>query len=108
MRAMTFLGALAAVTVGASGAFAWGDAYTGDATSDLSRQPLVQAWPQGSHCPAGKQPVIVGGAIFCGIPTAGRYYDPQPLRASHAPKPAAKAYLPRAYAPAGEKGVVSQ
>lgn len=80
----------------------------GDATANPSRQPLIQAWPQGNHCPAGKQPVIIGGVIGCGIATAGSYYDPPPMRAARAPRPAAEAYLPRPYAPAGEKGVVYQ
>lgn len=109
MRAATFLAAFAALTVSASGAFAWNDAYTGDATADLSRQPLVQGWPQGNYCPAGKQPVILGGVICCGVPTAGMYYDPQPARRVHSPRPAVReSYMPRAYAPVGEKGVVYQ
>ncbi|KAA8607174.1 hypothetical protein AL036_11695 [Salipiger aestuarii] len=75
----------------------------------MSRQPLVQAWPQGNYCPGGKQPVILGGVICCGIPTAGAYYDPAPSRRVYRAKPAVrKSYLPRAYAPVGEKGVVYQ
>lgn len=109
MRAATFLATAVALTLSASGAFAWNDAYTGDATADTSRQPLVQAWPQGNYCPAGKQPVILGGVICCGVPTAGAYYDPSPAMRGHKAKPGVrKTYLPRAYAPVGEKGVVYQ
>lgn len=105
MRAFTFLAAAAALSLSASQALAWDDAYRGDATADPSRQPLIQAYPAANYCPAGKQPVIVGGVIFCGVPTAGVYYDP-------APRPrrvvsTRDSYLPRAYAPEGEKGVVS-
>jgi len=104
MRAFTFLAAAAALSISASHALAWDDAYKGDGTADASRQPLIQAYPAANYCPAGKQPVIVGGVICCGVPTAGTYYNPV-----SAPRPVVamqKSYLPRAYAPEGEKGVV--
>ncbi|EPX79659.1 hypothetical protein [Salipiger mucosus] len=105
MRTSVFFGALAALTVSASGALAWNDAYTGDATADPSRQPLVQAYPAANYCPAGKQPVILGGVICCGVPNAGTYYNPVSVRKA-APRPApATSYMPRPYAPVGEKGV---
>lgn len=107
MRVSTFLAAVAALTISTSQAFAWGDMYTGDATADLSRQPLVQSYPAANYCPPGKQPVIVGGELCCGVPNAGPYYNPV---ASHAPKKkhtvTKTRYMPRAYAPVGEKGVV--
>ncbi|MCR8550367.1 hypothetical protein M4578_21300 [Salipiger sp. P9] len=107
MRATCFLAAAAALTISASQALAWGDMYMGDTTGDPYQEPLVQAYPAPNYCPAGKQPVIVGGVICCGVPTAGTYYNPVSK-----PKPAVKkvvktkTYLPRAYAPVGEKGVV--
>ncbi len=105
MRAFTFLAVAAALTISASQALAWDDAYKGDATADPSRQPLIQAYPAANYCPAGKQPVIVGGVIYCGVPTAGTYYDP--VSRPRVTVATQNRYLPRAYAPEGEKGVVS-
>ncbi|APZ53700.1 hypothetical protein [Salipiger abyssi] len=107
MRASVFLAAAAALSISASQAMAWGDMYMGDATADPSRQPLVQAYPSANYCPAGKQPVIIGGVICCGVPTAGTYYNPASYARKTIKKSApAKSYMPRAYAPEGEKGVV--
>lgn len=99
MRAFTFLAAAAALSISASQALAWDDAYQGDATADASRQPLIQAYPAANYCPGGKQPVIVGGVIFCGVPTAGTYYDP--VSAPRTIVATQSSYLPRAYDPDG-------
>jgi len=105
MRAFTMFAAAAALAISASQALAWNDACTGDATADLSGQPLIRAYPVANHCPAGRQPVIMGGVISCGVPTAGPYSTPSD------PAPRAgwgsdQDHLPRADAPEGEKGVV--
>ena len=55
--------AAAALAISASQAPARNDAHTSDATADLSRQPLIQACTVANDCPAGRQPVIVGGVI---------------------------------------------
>ena len=102
---MTGFAAAAALAVSASQAPARNDAHTGDATADLSRQPLIQACPAANDCPAGRQPVIVGGVISCGLPTAGPYSTPS----DHAPRAGRgsdRGDLPQACAPEGEKGVV--
>ncbi|MCA0961530.1 hypothetical protein [Salipiger bermudensis] len=99
MRAFTFLAAAAALSLSASQALAWDDAYKGDATADASRQPLIQAYPAANYCPSGKQPVIVGGVIFCGVPTAGTYYDP--VSSPRTIVATQSRYLPRAYNPDG-------
>ena len=105
MRAFTFLAAVAtALSMSASQALAWDDAYKGDATADASRQPLIQAYPAANYCPAGKQPVIVGAVIYCGVPTAGTYYNP--VSAPRRVVSTQNSYLPRAYTPKGENGVV--
>ncbi len=76
MRVFTMFAAAAALAMSASQALAWNDACTGDATADLSRQPLIRADPAANDCAAGRQPVILGGMISCGVPTAGAYYAP--------------------------------
>ncbi|WP_277988394.1 hypothetical protein [Salipiger thiooxidans] len=43
MRASKMFAATAALAISASQALAWNDACTGDATDDLSRQPLIRA-----------------------------------------------------------------
>ncbi|GGG73681.1 hypothetical protein GCM10011415_22530 [Salipiger pallidus] len=111
MRATAFLAAAAAFTLTASQAFAWNDMYRGDATSDVTRQPLVQAYPAANYCPGGLEPVINGGVIYCGTPTAGTYYNPAdhlPRKARGATRAAHRSYMPQPYAPVGEKGVVYQ
>ncbi|MAU43735.1 MAG: hypothetical protein CMP09_02630 [Yangia sp.] len=97
--------AAAALAISASQAPARNDAHTSDATADLSRQPLIQACTVANDCPAGRQPVIVGGVISCGIPTAGPHSTPSD-HALGAGRGSDRGDLPRACAPEGEKGVV--
>jgi hypothetical protein len=100
-----FAAAAAALAMSASQALAWNDACTGDAAADLSRQPLIRAYPVANHCPAGRQPVILGGAISCGVPTAGPFSPPSDP-APRARRGSDQDHLPPADAPEGEKGVV--
>ncbi len=56
-----------------------------------------------NYCPAGLQPVVMGGAICCGTPTTERTYreynaHPAPVRASHVSRPSTD------YCPEGQKG----
>lgn len=102
---MTVFAAAAALAISASQAPARNDAHTSDATADLSRQPLIQACPAANDCPAGRQPLIVGGVISCGFPTAGPYSTPSD-HALRAGRGSDRGDLPRACAPEGEKGVV--
>lgn len=91
-----------ALVVTGSAAMAWGDMYMGDATHNPNSNALVHAYHAPNYCPAGLQPVTIGGVVCCGKPNAGAYIDrPGKARRVSAPKPA-----PRAYAPVGEKGVV--
>jgi len=107
MRAFTMFAATAALAIFASRALACNDAYTGDATADLRRQPLIQAYPAANHCSAGRQPVIVGGVISCGVPTADPYSTPS-APAPRAGRGSDQDHLPRVYAKEGEKGVVGR
>ncbi|MBR9841289.1 MAG: hypothetical protein GYB50_25915 [Rhodobacteraceae bacterium] len=97
--------ATAAHAIFASRALACNDAYTGDATADLSGQPLIRAYPVANDCPAGRQPVILGGVISCGVPTAGPY-STLSAAAPRAGGGSDQDHLPRVYATEGEKGVV--
>ena len=105
MRVFTMFAAAAALAMSASQAMAWNDADTDDATADLSRQPLIQAYPAANHCSAGRQPVIAGGVISCDVPTAGPY-PPPPDPAPRAGWGSDQDHLPRADAAEREKGVV--
>ncbi|MDJ0824716.1 MAG: hypothetical protein QNJ16_04365 [Rhodobacter sp.] len=54
-----------------------------------SNDMAVYAYPaKANYCPAGLQPVVVGGVICCGEPTHGVYH-PQPVhkpRKKHKPQ----------------------
>ncbi|MBV2360040.1 hypothetical protein KUH32_09660 [Thalassococcus sp. CAU 1522] len=102
MRVLTTLAA-AAVAMTGSQALAWGDIYMGDGTHKPS--VIVHPYHAENHCPAGLQPVTVGGVICCGTPTPGAksYYNPAGhKKVVHKVRRAA----PRAMAVEGEKGVV--
>ncbi|WGW05444.1 hypothetical protein [Tropicibacter oceani] len=104
MRIFGTLGLAAGFALMGGAAFAWGDMYMGDGTNDPNSNFLMHSYNAPNHCPAGLQPVTMGGVICCGTPNAGPYVD-RPGKASYKPK-AKPAYRPRAYAPVGEKGVV--
>ncbi|MBN7786017.1 hypothetical protein JYP51_13885 [Ponticoccus gilvus] len=100
----SLVAATLAFAVSGSAALAWGDMYMGDGTNNPNSNMLVHAYKAPNLCPAGLQPVTVGGVICCGNPNAGYYIDrpggqKKYYKARHKP-------APRAYAPAGEKGVV--
>lgn len=101
LKAIT--GASVAVVLSASGALAWGDMYMGDSTNNPNSDMLIYAYPGENNCPAGLQPITVGGVVCCGSPnTTGTYYN----RASAPKKRVYQSHAPRAYAPAGQKGVI--
>lgn len=89
----------AALTSSGSAAFAWGDMYMGDGTNNPNSNTLVHSYSAPNFCPAGLQPVTMGGVICCGEPNAGAYVD-------HGSVKRRRASTPRTYAPVGEKGVV--
>lgn len=92
-----FIAATAAALLSGSAAFAWGDMYMGDATNNPNSNGLQHAYNAPNYCPAGLQPVLMGGVVCCGTPNAAPYVN----RVS-APRKAAPR---RAYAPVGVKGV---
>ena len=105
MQIFRTFAASAALALAGSAAFAWGDMYMGDGTHQPSNMALRHAYNAPNHCPAGLQPVLVGGEICCGVPNAGPYVDrPGKVKRTVVHKPARHA--PRAYAIEGEKGVV--
>lgn len=95
--------AVAAFTLSGTAAFAWGDMYMGDATNNPNSNMLQHAYHAPNYCPAGLQPVLVGGVVCCGNANAGPYVNRAGATRKVYHKPAA---APRAYAPAGTKGVV--
>ena len=73
----------------------------------MAQQPAIYSYPQATanYCPAGLQPIVMGGVICCGTPNRGSYSDmmrhPAPVRKVK------KHYTPRHYVdncPAGVKG----
>lgn len=92
MRSL-FSAALIGTLLTAAPALAWNDNMTQPATNDMA----VWAY-QGSkanYCPAGLQPVVVGGVVCCGTPTHVGYQShpaPKPRRKVHKPAPAVVAY----------------
>ncbi|WP_146590717.1 hypothetical protein [Puniceibacterium confluentis] len=108
MRFTTYIAAAATALMLSSGAaLAWGDMYMGDGTNNPNSNMLVHTFPSSAnYCPAGLQPVTVGGQICCGVPTAGAYINRAGGKRMQ-PTPVRKVYhAPRAYAPIGEKGVI--
>ncbi|MFW2541402.1 hypothetical protein ACN2XU_02080 [Primorskyibacter sp. 2E107] len=103
MRILGTLGLAAGLAMTAGAAFAWGDMYMGDATNDPNSNFLMHSYPAENLCPAGLQPVTMGGVICCGSPNAGPYIN-RAGKAKYTAQPKRKA--PTAYAPAGEKGVI--
>lgn len=96
------IAAAAAFALSGTAALAWGDMYMGDGTNNPNSTMLQHAYHAPNYCPAGLQPVMVGGVVCCGTPNASAYVDrPGKTYRKVYHKPA-----PRAYAPAGEKGVV--
>ena len=103
MRMTRLLAAAAALAVSGSAAMAWGDMYKGDGTHNPNSSTLAHSYNAPNYCPAGLQPVMMGGVICCGTPNAGPYVD-HPGRVHKVSKPKYRA--PAAHAPVGEKGVV--
>ncbi len=108
MRLKTAIAAAIGSTLfAAAPAMAWSNnTYTQPASNDIA----VWAYPSKSNfCPAGLQPVVVGGVICCGQPTHVGYQSNNHPKAN--PKP--RAYKPRAHKPhakpyvAYEKGYVA-
>jgi hypothetical protein len=73
MFSKVFTVAIAATIAMSSQALAWGDMYMGDGTHNPNSVALV-AYHGPNYCPAGLQPVVLGGVICCG--TAARGYTP--------------------------------
>ncbi|MCT4607755.1 MAG: hypothetical protein N4A70_00955 [Pelagimonas sp.] len=102
MRLILKMAAVAALSVSGTAAFAWGDMYMGDATNNPNSNMMVHSYGGENYCPAGLQPVYVGGMICCGTPNAGPYIN----RSGGHKKVKRKMSRPAAYAPVGAKGVV--
>lgn len=79
--------AIAATIAATSQAAAWGDMYMGDGTHNPN-SVAPQAYHGPNYCPAGLQPVVLGGVICCG--TAARGYTPMKKR--HVKKQAPKSH----------------
>lgn len=97
------------LALGAMPALAWGDMYMGDGTTKAG-QTLVYPYPaKHNYCPAGLQPVLANGEICCGKPNVSHtYYNPAGQKKKVHRKKARQSQYPRAYAPAGVKGVIYQ
>ncbi len=76
---LLFIAALAGATLAAAPAMAWNDNMTQPASNEIA----VWAYPsQVNYCPAGLQPVRIGGVICCGQPTHVGYQSHTPRRST--------------------------
>ncbi|MEM8628068.1 MAG: hypothetical protein AAGF32_09045 [Pseudomonadota bacterium] len=78
---LTFTAALLGAAAFAAPALAWTE--TQPATNDMA----VWAYPaKANYCPAGLQPVMIGGVVCCGSPThhGNPYAHPAPRRTHQA------------------------
>lgn len=99
----TALLAAAMTVAGAGGALAWNDIYQGDGTTKAG-DILIHPYRAANRCPAGRQPVIVGGVICCGVPNTQAHYVNRPgARRHYGGGGGSKS--PAMYAPEGAKGV---
>ena len=104
----TIAAATAALTFSAGAALAWDDAYKGVVKHSPTANVLMHAYPTATNnCPAGLQPVLVGGVICCGTPNAAPYVN---RAGGHKRVVKQKkhyvSHRPRGVAVEGEKGVV--
>lgn len=88
MRSTIFSAAVfGGIVCAAAPALAWSEQpYTQPASNEMA----IWAYPaKANYCPAGLQPVVVGGVICCGQPThVGYQSNNHPkLRRAHTPKP---------------------
>ncbi len=83
-----YTAAVVGLSLAAAPAFAWNENMTQPATNNMA----VWAYPaKANYCPAGLQPVVVGGVICCGQPTHHGYQSHPPRKRHkvvHKPKPA--------------------
>ncbi|SPF78068.1 hypothetical protein [Pseudoprimorskyibacter insulae] len=105
MRFTPFFAA-AALALSANSALAWGDIYMGDGTNNPNSGQIYAYPTKANYCPAGLQPVVVGGVICCGTPTAPGYGDHTLAPKAVYKKKTYSAPAPRIYAPEGVKGVI--
>lgn len=76
----TFAAAFAGTVMLASQAFAWSE------TQQSNNGMAIWAYPsKENYCPAGLQPVVVGGVICCGTPTHHGYQSHPAPRAKTKP-----------------------
>ncbi len=89
MRSL-FSAVLGATLLVAAPALAWSEHPSGQpASSEIA----VWAYPsKHNYCPAGLQPVTIGGVICCGQPTHHGYSSHHAPRQTHGPKANAMAY----------------
>ena len=83
MRISLTVASLLGAAMFAAPALAWSENNTQPATNDMA----VWAYPsKANYCPAGLQPVVVGGVVCCGQPTHYGYQSHPAPRRSYKPK----------------------
>jgi hypothetical protein len=101
MGRFAFTLAAAAAAFALTGATAQAEGHSG--------MPIVQAYNGPNYCPAGLQPIVVGGVVCCGTPNTAGYYEFTPgvakrvTRTARVHRPASQ---PSAVAVEGQKGVI--
>ena len=80
--------AVLGLTLAASPALAWGDMGGGYVNEFQPAQNEIAIWAypaKHNYCPAGLQPVMIGGAVCCGTPTHTGYQS-HPVHRAPAPR----------------------
>lgn len=91
------------VLAGSGAALALDDSYRGPDRVTRAGQILIHPYRAPNRCPAGRQPIVIGGVICCGVPNTDAYYVDRP--GGHRRSYSGGASMP-ATTPEGVKGVV--
>ncbi len=93
MRTTLPAAVLGATLMAATSALAWSEDVSRMMQPATNEMPIYAYPSKHNYCPAGLQPVVVGGVICCGAPThAAQVHHPAPRR--HAPRVTHRASAP--------------
>lgn len=66
---------------------------------------LIHPYKAANYCPAGLQPITIGGVICCGTPNTTAHYIDRAGGRKKVHRKKVRRHAPRYYAVEGEKGV---
>jgi hypothetical protein len=68
-------GALLFFVLSSASAMAWNDMPLGEFAPATDEVPIWAYPSEANHCPAGLQPVVIGGVVSCGTPNRVGYAE---------------------------------